>query len=161
MALVAGWDIGTTSAWVALDEDSGEVAGHGEVEFIRDGQTWDDCDRAFAGARALRRAADALGTEVIAVMFEGEFMGRNPRGSLQIARRRGHLEVATMAVLGEVASDVRSAMSLRAALGFPRSKVDAHAALVQRHPEVAALSEHERDAFVAARVLFEQGLVRE
>ena len=160
MALIAGFDIGTTSAWVALDEDSGEVVAHDEFEFVRQGQTWEDAQTAFEGARTLRRAADKAGTVVIAVLFEAEFIGRNPRGSLAIARRRGHIEVATMAVLGEVASDARNAMNLRGALGLPREKQAAHALLVKRYPETRELTEHERDAWVAARVLFEEGLVR-
>ena len=155
MALLAGFDIGLTSAWVALDEDTGEIAGWGEARFERDAQLWHCHDVAMAAVRALREVARDRGTEVLACMFESEFISKNPRVAIGLARRRGHLELAAIRCLGPVLADARPAAQLRRQLQLPRGKQDAHDALLRRFPECAPLTEHARDAFVAARVLFD------
>ena len=150
MGLIAGIDVGTTSAAVVIDEDTLEVVSARSVTYARDGQLWEAHDTTMDLARFIRDSGRATGAEVIAVMVEQAFMGRGVAASMSVQRKQGWLELAAIRCLGPVLADARTAVQLRRQVGLPNRKAEAHAALLARYPDAEPLDEHQRDAFVAA-----------
>ena len=150
MGLIAGIDVGTTSAAVVIDEDDLGIVAARSVRYARECQLWEAHDTTMDLARFVRDSGKATGSEVIAVMVEQAFLGRGVAASMSVQRKQGWLELAAIRCLGPVLADARTAVQLRKTLGLPAGKQPAHELLLERHLEAGDLDEHQRDAFVAA-----------
>ena len=161
MGMLAGFDIGRTSAVCLLDEDTHDVVAAWDIEFAGgpDEQAWHINQVAWAAMRSIWALAYERGDEVLAARFEAEFTSRNPRVAPSLAYRRGILTSCLLRVHGPIATDAITAVEIRRQLGIPTKKDTAHAAIAARWPEVAHLTEHQMDAWAAARSLAATGLI--
>ena len=161
MPLIGGIDIGRTSALVLLDFDSGSIAYAEDIEFAGGPgeQAWHAVDVAWRAMLYAKDACHARGDEVLAARIEGEFQSRNPAVTRSLAWRRGVLTTALLRVHRSIATDVMTAVQIRAQLQLPRAKQAAHEVMATRWPETAPLTEHQRDAWAAARSLWQQELI--
>ena len=161
MGMIGGVDIGRTSALCLLDEDTGAIAYAADIQFAggHGEQAWHTVEVAHTAMRRIWDVAYQRGDELIACRFESEFQSRNPAVTRSLAWRRGVLTACLLRVHRNIATDAVLASEIRRLLGLPRNKAAAHTEMVRRWPETEPLAEHQRDAWAAARSLWEQELI--